>query len=81
MGLVGAALLVTTITACSDKATEQYKDAPRNGINKDPALIIEMPDGFSNLATKCIDGVRYTVLFHNNSKYGAVATVLDPACK
>lgn len=80
-GITVTALLIASLSACSSKQQEQYKDAPKGDRNNTPALIIEMPDGFSNLATKCVGDVRYTVVFHNNSHYGSVATVVDPACK
>lgn len=80
---VGAVALMASLTACGgDKAKEHHKDAPRTGaINTTPATVVEMPDGFSNLATKCISpGIRGTVVFHNNAPYGAVSTVNDPTC-
>ncbi len=81
-GFGALALAAVTLTACgSDKASEPFKDAPRASTNRDAATVIEMPDGFSNLATKCVDGVRYTVVFKNDEKYGSVSTVLDPSCK
>jgi hypothetical protein len=82
--LAGAALVLGlgTLTACGgDKANEPYKDAPRDGANNDPAMIIEMPDGFSNLATKCVSGVRYTVAYKGDDNRASVTTVLDPGCK
>lgn len=77
--LVAAAF---TLTACmGDKANEPFKDAPRNGSNGDPALVIYMPDGFSNLATKCVNGDRYTVAYHGDHAYGSVNVVAaDPSC-
>lgn len=40
-----------------------------------------MPDGFSNLASKCDGPNRVYVIFHNDSAYGAVAVVAnDPRC-
>lgn len=83
---LGAALLLASaaalgLTACTDKASEPYKDAPRTGTNSGPAEVITMPDGFSNAATKCDHGNRIYVVFHNNRAYGAVAVVPnDPTC-
>lgn len=89
--VAGAALLVIgagTLSGCSginfgDKATEPYQDAPRTvHVDYSKAQVIAEPDGFSNLATKCIaPGVRGTVIYHANGAYGDVSTVLDPACK
>jgi hypothetical protein len=74
---LGAACLA--LTACmGDKANEPFKDAPRSGSNGAPALIIYMPDGFPNLATKCVGGIRYTVAYHANHSYGAISTLSGP---
>ena len=80
MVAAGAVVLGMGLGGCS-KFTEPFKDAPTAGHNNAPALIIEMPDGFSNVATKCVGDIRYTVTYHNDKPYGAVTTVVDPACK
>jgi len=74
--------LVLAIAACSDKAQEPFKDAPRSGQNNDdPAEVLNMPDGFSNLATKCDGhGNRVYVVYHGNHPYGTVAVIRDPGC-
>ena len=81
---IAAILAVVGIssTACLDKATQPWQDAPRSGVkNTDPADIIEMPDGFNNLATKCDHGNRLYVSYHGDKAYGFVATVpQDPTC-
>lgn len=79
-----AAVALGVLTGCSfDKTTEPYNDAPRQGNDTGPATIVAMPDGFNNVATKCIKGtdVRVTVIYHQDSAYGAVSTVVDPDCK
>lgn len=75
------AVLALTLTGCS-KITEPYKDAPRsNTENGEPADLVRMPDGFSNLATKCDHGNRIYVAFHGDAAYGAVSVVPnDPTC-
>ncbi|MET9120005.1 hypothetical protein [Streptomyces sp. NPDC004528] len=79
-----AALAGASLTACgmSDKYTQPWQDAPRSGTDNGAATIITMPDGFNNLATKCITGtgIRATVIYHQDSDYGAVSTVADPTC-
>lgn len=83
----GAVLLAIALTGCGkpsswfDKATEPYQDAKIGTKDKTAAKVIEMPDGFSNLATKCVGGVRYTVSYKGDANRTAIATVLDPACK
>lgn len=70
------------LTGCS-KFEEPYKDAPRSGSdNGQPADLVRMPDGFSNMATKCDHGNRVYVVYHGDSAYGTVAVVpADPTCK
>lgn len=81
LALVGV-LGVVSLSACGEKYTEPFKDAPRTGVtNNDPADTITMPDGFSNAATKCDHGNRVYVLYHNDSAYGSIAVVPnDPSC-
>lgn len=83
VGIVAALLLLTGCTA------EQSKDAPREDIDDNsPALVLRMPDGFSNVATKCIPHthIRVATIYHwSNSQsggsYGSVALVQDDSCK
>lgn len=73
---------ILLLASCSDKATEPFKDAPRAGESNDsPAQVINMPDGFSNLAGKC-DGPNYVYTsYHGDSAYAAIAVVKDdPRC-
>jgi hypothetical protein len=84
LGSAGLVSLVVLLSAgsCDNKVSEPFHDAPRSAhANSDPATVIEMPDGFSNLATKCIaPGIRGTVVFKNDRSYGSVSTVIDPKC-
>jgi hypothetical protein len=74
----------TLLAGCdwSDKVTEPFKDAPRSGVTNDNAAdLITMPDGFSNLSTKCgPGGMRYTVAYHGDSLYASINVVPDPSC-
>lgn len=76
------AVSLAVLTGCDfSKYTEPFKDAPRtNTEDNSPAQVITMPDGFSNLATKCVNGMRYTVAYHADSPYGAINVVADPKC-
>lgn len=81
MAACAVVVAVIALAACGlggDKANEPFKDAGRAGSDGSPALVIYMPDGFSNLATKCVHGVRYTVAYHGDSAYGAVTTLGGP---
>lgn len=80
IGLVSGSM---ALTSCGmDKAVEPFRDAPRSNIrNSNPADIIEMPDGFSNLATKCDHGNRIYVAFKGDANRAAISVVPDdPSC-
>lgn len=50
----GIAIAAIALSGCFDKQVEPFKDAPTSKVrDSNPADIIEMPDGFSNVATKC----------------------------
>lgn len=70
----GAALVLTgvALTGCA-KAEEPFKDAPVEGRDDSPAEVIEMPDGFSNIASKCHGTDMVYVVFHGDNKYGSIA--------
>ena len=61
------------------KITERFKDAPRGEVNNDPADIVTMPDGFSNVSAKCDGPNRVYVVFKSNSAYGSVAVAPNDA--
>jgi hypothetical protein len=65
------------------KFTEPFKDAPTSGHNGSPAEVIEMPDGFNNVADKCDGhGNRLYVTYHGDGPYGSIFVVKgDPGCK
>ncbi len=64
------------------KYQEPFKDAPRGTTNSGSADVVTMPDGFSNMATKCDHGNRVYTLYHGDNKYGAIAVVPhDPSCR
>lgn len=83
--LLGATAGVAAIILAScgvGKQAEPFRDAPRGATNSAPADVIEMPDGFSNLATKCDHGNRIYVVFKGDDLYGSVAvSPQDPSCK
>lgn len=69
-------IALVLVTGCGvQKNEEPFKDAPRGQTNSSPADTIEMPDGFSNVATKCDHGNRIYVIFKKDSSYGSVAVV------
>lgn len=66
---------------CSVKSQEPFKDAPRGQTNTAPADVVTMPDGFSNLASKCDGPTRIYVIFHGDGTYGSGFGVPnDPRC-
>ena len=74
------AMALVGLTGC--KASEPFNDAPGSGVtNNQPADDIYMPDGFSNVSTKCDHGNRIYVAYHGDSAYAAIAVVAgDPTC-
>lgn len=74
--------LALVLSGCSwDKAAEPFNDAPRGHENSGPADVITMPDGFSNVATKCDHGNRVYVVFKQDNPYGSISVVKDdPTC-
>ena len=78
---LGVVILVLATGACSKKATEPFRDAPVSGHNDGRAEIINMPDGFNNIASKCDGPNRVYSIYHADSAYGAVAVAPnDPRC-
>ena len=77
-----AAITLLSLAGCDySKANEPFQDAPTGANNGAPADLIRMPDGFSNVATKCDGPNRVYVIFHGDSAYGSVAVVPnDPRC-
>lgn len=80
LALVG--IIGSTAGAC-DKFVEPFKDAPRSGVdNARPADVVQMPDGFSNAATKCDHGNRVYVAYHGDRAYASIFVVpQDPTCR
>lgn len=69
-----------SLSACS-KAAEQFKDASVSGRDDSAAEVYNMPDGFSNVASKCDKhGHRIFVVFHGDNHYGSVAVIDDETC-
>jgi len=69
--------LAASLVGCAGegKFSEQFKDAGVDSRDTSSAEIGTMPDGFSNFATKCNNGNRVYVLFHNDNPYGGIAVV------
>lgn len=84
--LAGVGVLLASALALTGCAAEWSRDAPRAAADEiSAARVIQMPDGFSNIATKCVDGLRYSTIYHYSSSeaggsYGALSVVADPAC-
>jgi hypothetical protein len=83
-----AAALALSLSACGasgtfDKLQEPFKDAPIGQRVNQPVTIIEMPDGYANVATVCYKGMRYstTTIGAGQSEARAVSVTADPTCK
>jgi hypothetical protein len=86
-GVIG---LVFTLSACdpTDSGSQPWNDAPidkskfNNGVADGSAFIVNMPDGFSNLAVKCINGAAIITTYHGTSSYAAITVAEGSAlCK
>lgn len=62
------------LTACGDKFTEPFKDAPRSGKDTgNPTDVVRFADGFSNVGTSCDRyGNRVYVAYHGDSAYASI---------
>lgn len=81
---VAGAIALAALAGCGlAKATEPFKDSPTTDFRNDaPAMIVQMPDGFNNAATKClVPGIRIAVTYHHDSPYGGIAMVADKNCR
>jgi hypothetical protein len=79
--VLALAVLATGCNTGLSKVTEKFRDAPRGATNRGAADIILMPDGFSNVASKCDGPNRVYVVFKANAAYGDVAVAPnDPRC-
>jgi len=83
--IIGASIIgvsAIALVACGAKANEPFQDAPINSRNMAPAIVGNMPDGFSNWAAKCDGPNMVYVLFHSDGAYGSFNVVPnDPRCK
>lgn len=87
--VVGAML---ALTACdpTDSGSQPWNDAPVDksvgsaGVQAGPAVVVNMPDGFNNMAYKCVknpDGTftMFVTTYHGQSAYGSVTVVQNAA--
>jgi hypothetical protein len=80
-GLLVAVALVAS--GCGlNKITEPFQDAPVYQHLTGPAVVSNMPDGFSNWASKCDGhGDRVFVAYHGDANRAAIAVIRDPSCQ
>lgn len=75
-----SAIALTTASSC-DKVTEPFQDAPISHHQSDPAEVLDMPDGFSNMAAKCDGPNMVYSAFHGDANRTSIAVVPnDPRC-
>lgn len=79
---IGITVAITLGAGACDKVQEPFKDAQRTNVtNGAPADTITMPDGFSNVATKCDHGNRVYTAYHGDLAYASIYVVpQDPTC-
>lgn len=80
--LAGAVTLLALTAGACDKATEPFADAPIDHHNTSPAVVYDMPDGFSNVAAKCAEHghLRVFTAYHGDANRAAIAVVPDQDC-
>jgi hypothetical protein len=80
--LLAPVLAMVALSGCFEKAREPFRDAPTTGGHeRHPAQVHEMPDGFSNFASKCDGPNMVYVVYHGNSSYASLQVVKDdPRC-
>lgn len=83
---VPVVVAVAVLSSCAgpgstNKHAQPWNDAPVVGsADVGPAHIVAMPDGFNNLAWKCIKGTHsgFVVTYHGDSRYGTASHFIDP---
>jgi len=80
-----AAVTLVGLTLASTGCGESRHDAPVNNRDTGSADVINMPDGFSNVAAKCNGPNMVYTIYHGNfadsRDYGSIAVVAnDPRC-
>lgn len=80
--VVSALVVIAIFSGCSEKAREPFHDGPRSEVvNDDESDVLEFPDGFSNVATKCDHGNRVYVVYRGDANRAAIAVAPnDPTC-
>ena len=79
---ITVALGATGCVSSTAKSNQNGLDAGQyDKADMTKAITIVMPDGFSNVAAKCVGHEGIYVIFHNDGSYGAVSTQPnDPNC-
>ncbi|MFI6350173.1 hypothetical protein [Streptomyces sp. NPDC050560] len=81
---VGAAVALTVLSGCSDYNDKRGKgDAPvsdKQGDNT-PAQVYNFPDGFGNLATKCVGHGNRAYVTTNDNAPSNIEIRPDSSCK
>lgn len=80
------AVAAVSFVALAGSSCESHQDAKKGARDTGPADLINMPDGYNNVAHKCDGPNMVYVIYHGNSgegpkPYGALAVVAnDPRC-
>lgn len=79
--LAVASVLVLGACDTTGKIGQAYNDAPVSEVNEGEAVLTNMPDGFSNVASKCEGPNMVYVVFKGDSTYASIDVVAnDPRC-
>lgn len=81
LAVAAAFVFVATVSGCTQKAREPFRDAPTSTRDTSPVELYDNADGFSNWSEKCDrHGNRVFVAFHGDSAYTAITAIPDPTC-
>jgi hypothetical protein len=80
---LGAVLALTMLSGCSEYDDKRGKgDAPVAGNSGDdaPAEVFNFPDGFGNVATKCVGHGNRAYVTTNNNAPSNLQIIKDASC-
>jgi hypothetical protein len=82
VGLVIVSLLAVTLTGCSAYNNQRGRgDAPVGPVDNSGAEVVQFPDNFANVATKCdAHGHRLFVTTRGDQRPAQLDVLVDPSC-
>lgn len=84
---IPALIVGLSLSACGSDTHEDAEPTNSSKIDRTPATVISMPDGFRNVATKCVPNTGMRIFVTSRGKGtsqslpSSVSAVEDPSCK